>query len=128
MTMNKQRVAKELLAVARDLMAIEFDSDAALKKYLKDHPDSNKSNHSVKKTQGKKPNSDGNSGKGKKIDKIQSIVDSGKTHVLKDEDLLAFSKWLDNADWTGKDDGHYEKLRNESSKELRNRGFKASWR
>ena len=54
-TMNKIAVAKELLAIARELQAIEFPTQDAYDKYMKDHPDADKSNHSVKKTQEKAP-------------------------------------------------------------------------
>lgn len=41
------REAKELLRIARDLVAMEFPSETALHKYLKDHPGAEKSNHKV---------------------------------------------------------------------------------
>lgn len=40
-------VAKELLKIARNLIAMEFPSREALQKYLKDHPNAEKSNHKV---------------------------------------------------------------------------------
>jgi hypothetical protein len=52
--MNKKAIASELLLCAKDLLGMEFDSDAALKKYLKDHPGAEKSNHTVKKKDGEK--------------------------------------------------------------------------
>jgi hypothetical protein len=47
--MNKQMIASELLKCAKALVSMEFDSEEAMKKYLDDHPDADKSNHSVKK-------------------------------------------------------------------------------
>lgn len=47
--MNKKLVAEELLKVAKNLLSMEFDSQEALDKYLKDHPGADKSNHTVKK-------------------------------------------------------------------------------
>lgn len=47
LTMNRNLVAKELLAVARDLMAMDFPTQDAMDKYLKEHPDADKSNHRV---------------------------------------------------------------------------------
>lgn len=47
--MNKNLVAKELLKIAKLLTSTEFDSQEALNKYLKEHPDADKSNHTVKK-------------------------------------------------------------------------------
>ena len=49
--MDRLFVAAELLKVAKDLTAFEFPTDEALKKYLKDHPAANRSNHTVKKTE-----------------------------------------------------------------------------
>ena len=40
-------IARELLAVAKELMAIEFPTQDAMKKYLDEHPDADKSNHRV---------------------------------------------------------------------------------
>lgn len=48
-TMNKALVAKELLAIARDLIAIDFPTQDAYDKYMKEHPDADKSNHKVVK-------------------------------------------------------------------------------
>ena len=52
--MNKKLVAKELLMVARDLLAIDFPTDDAMSKYLKEHPGADKSRHRVVKTQEEK--------------------------------------------------------------------------
>jgi phosphopantetheinyl transferase (holo-ACP synthase) len=43
------KIAGEILAVAKLLMAREFATQEALDKYLKEHPDSDASKHSVKK-------------------------------------------------------------------------------
>ena len=48
--MNRTLVAKELLAIARELVAIDFPTQDAMDKYLKEHPDADKSNHKVVKT------------------------------------------------------------------------------
>lgn len=48
--MNKVKLASDLVKLAKDLMSIEFDSEDALKKYLKEHPKADKSKHKVKKT------------------------------------------------------------------------------
>jgi len=48
--MNRKLVASELLKVAQDLVAIDFPTDEAMKKYLDEHPDADKSNHKVVKT------------------------------------------------------------------------------
>jgi hypothetical protein len=41
------KVAHELLVVSRELMAIDFPSQDALDKYMKEHPDGDRSNHHV---------------------------------------------------------------------------------
>lgn len=47
--MNKIKAAKELLKLARELLAVEFPTQDAMDTYLKEHPDADRSNHSVKK-------------------------------------------------------------------------------
>ena len=47
--MNKQIIAKELLKLAKQLVSMEFDTQEALDKYMKEHPEGDRSNHSVKK-------------------------------------------------------------------------------
>jgi hypothetical protein len=48
--MDNKKIASDLIKVAQKLLAIEFDSQDAFDKYMKEHPDADKSNHSVKKT------------------------------------------------------------------------------
>lgn len=43
------RIAYELLMVAKELTSMEFPTQDALDKYLKDHPDANRSKHKVVK-------------------------------------------------------------------------------
>jgi len=50
LAMDRQRVARELVKIAKSLVSIEFPSQDALDKYLKEHPAADKGNHSVKKT------------------------------------------------------------------------------
>jgi hypothetical protein len=45
--MDKELVAKELLAIASDLQAAVFPSQNALREYLHEHPDSDRSKHKV---------------------------------------------------------------------------------
>jgi len=47
--MDNRKVARELVKIARSLVAIEFPSQDALDKYLKEHPKADRGNHSVKK-------------------------------------------------------------------------------
>jgi len=48
--MNRTLVAKELLAIAKELVAMEFPTQDAYDKYMKDHPDADKSLHTIKET------------------------------------------------------------------------------
>ena len=48
--MNRTVVAQKLLNIAKSLVAIEFPTQDAYDKYMKEHPDADKSNHSVVKT------------------------------------------------------------------------------
>lgn len=48
--MNEIAVARELLRVAKSLMAMDFPTQDAMDKYLKEHPDADKSNHKVVET------------------------------------------------------------------------------
>lgn len=53
--MGNIHIARELVKIAKNLVAIEFDTQDAYDKYMKDHPDADKSNHRVKKTERKEP-------------------------------------------------------------------------
>lgn len=53
--MDRILVAQELMKVAKDLMAIEFPTQDAYDKYMKEHPDADKSMHTIKKTEQKTP-------------------------------------------------------------------------
>ena len=53
--MNRIAVAKELVRMAKSLLAIEFDTQEAYDDYIKAHPDADKSNHSVKRQENKSP-------------------------------------------------------------------------
>lgn len=48
--MNRVATAKRLIEAARELLGMEFPSQDALDKYLKDHPDADRSNHRVVET------------------------------------------------------------------------------
>jgi hypothetical protein len=45
--MNEKIVARELLRMAKELIAIEFPTQEAMDKYLKEHPGADRSNHKV---------------------------------------------------------------------------------
>jgi len=46
---KKAAVAERLVRLAESLVAMDFDTPEAMKKYLHDHPDADKSRHHVKK-------------------------------------------------------------------------------
>jgi hypothetical protein len=48
--MDRRMIAKELLVLARELLSVDFPTQDAMDKYLKDHPDADKSNHRVVET------------------------------------------------------------------------------
>ena len=54
----KQRIASELLVMAKELIGMDFPTQDAMDKYLKDHPDADKSNHRVVKTEKTEPKKD----------------------------------------------------------------------
>jgi hypothetical protein len=59
-------LAKELLVLAKELLATDFPSKEALDEYLREHPDADRSNHKVVET--KKPM--------KPVKKDTSVLDS----------------------------------------------------
>ncbi len=56
--MNRELVASELLAVARELVAMDFPTQDAMDKYLKNHPDADRSNHKVVRNKNHPSNAD----------------------------------------------------------------------
>jgi predicted RNA-binding Zn-ribbon protein involved in translation (DUF1610 family) len=50
--MNKEMVAMEMLKLADTILATDFPTQEALDKYLKEHPDADRSNHKVVKDKG----------------------------------------------------------------------------
>ena len=53
--MNENFIANELAEIARELMAMEFPTKDAMEKYLKEHPEANKSKHRVVETKKEAP-------------------------------------------------------------------------
>lgn len=88
------RIANELLRLAKELVGMEFPTQDALDKYLKDHPDANKSNHKVKKTE-KKPS------KKKKVElpKREDVENAFRDHLsqtdrtVTKESMQAVMRW-----------------------------------
>jgi hypothetical protein len=48
--MNREAVANELLRIAEELVAMDFPTQDAYDKYMQDHPDADKSKHSIVET------------------------------------------------------------------------------
>lgn len=82
----KKSVAKDLLSVARDLVSMEFPSQEALDRYLKQHPDANTSNHTIKKKEDEKPSN------GKKHENAIRDHLSGTNRVTTKEDMFSVLK------------------------------------
>jgi hypothetical protein len=53
--MDRVMLAAEILKIAKSLVSIEFPTQDALDKYLKDHPDADRSNHKVVETKRQAP-------------------------------------------------------------------------
>jgi len=70
--MNRVLIAKEIMAIARILTSTEFDSQEAMNKYLREHPDADRSKHSVKKPAGGGSGGSGGPG-GKKVKPHKSL-------------------------------------------------------
>lgn len=85
------KLAHEVPELRKHLMpilsktAMEFDTEKALKKYLKEHPGADKSNHSVKKTEG---------GKSKGLDQsVKLKTDVAKLKGQRHWDKIQSSMW-----------------------------------
>lgn len=76
--MDNKNIAKEFLKVARNLCAVEFETTEALKKYLKEHPDADKSKHKVKKTNKPIPRK-----QKEKLEDLNKHAESGNTEMVK---------------------------------------------
>ena len=81
-------VAKELLAVMKELYAMEFPTQDALDKYLKDHPAADKAKHKVKETKEEKPEKEAPAEKGKGEKEAPAEKDKGK-EVPEGEDKVS---------------------------------------
>ena len=68
----------------RRRFAMEFPTDEALKKYLKDHPDADKSKHSVKK---KEEDGDASSGKPSGSKSVQDMTEGMPDELLSDSEV-----------------------------------------
>lgn len=78
---EKNMLAREIVRIAKQLMAIDFPTQDAMEKYLKDHPDANRSNHKVVKS----PNQPDKKGWKPETDKERK---EKETWLYKFEDLV----------------------------------------
>jgi hypothetical protein len=78
--MDRKMIAKELLAVAKELLSMEFPTKDALNKYLDEHPDADRGKHKVKETKKETPKETSQEApKGSRVDKVhKSILDKYK--------------------------------------------------
>ena len=53
--MDNKKIASQLLFMAREVLGMDFPTQDAFDKYMKDHPDANRSNHKVVKNDPSKP-------------------------------------------------------------------------
>ena len=53
--MDNKKIASQLLFMAREVLGMDFPTQDAFDKYMKDHPDANRSNHKVVKHDPSKP-------------------------------------------------------------------------
>ena len=89
--MNKAFVAKELLAIAKELVAMDFPTQDAMDKYLKEHPDADKSLHHVKETK-KEPAKSRNPESVRRVD----LDDFSETNSVKREEPESVRNYLGN--------------------------------
>jgi hypothetical protein len=54
-TMNTSKIASQLLFLAKEVLGMDFPTQDAFDKYMKEHPDANRSHHKVVKTNSGKP-------------------------------------------------------------------------
>ena len=81
-----EKVAKELARLARELMSMEFDTDEQLKQYLKEHPDADKSKHTVKKKEEDKGESKKTPTKKDVKDVVKKVTEKKKEFSQKEKD------------------------------------------
>jgi hypothetical protein len=53
--MDNKKIARRLLFMAKEVLGMDFPTQDALDKYLKDHPDADRSNHKVVETKKDEP-------------------------------------------------------------------------
>ena len=83
--MYKNNIAKQLVKIAKELVSIEFATKQQLNKYLKQHPEANPKNHSVKENTSVSVN------KSSEITKLQKFFGTSAKNIAqttKDERVL----------------------------------------
>lgn len=86
-SMDNRKIASRLLFLAKEVMGMDFPSQDALDKYLKDHPDADKSNHKVVKTEKKDDMADHPYNQMRKRDNDEKMKEIGKHYKKDPKDL-----------------------------------------
>lgn len=93
--MDRKMIAGELLKMAKELVGMEFPTQEALDKYLKDHPDANRSNHKVKETKRTPSSLKGKGLVGPVYDEFKSLEKMDKKTKEDHVDKMIESKGID---------------------------------
>jgi hypothetical protein len=102
------KVASSLIKLAKELMAVDFPTQEAMDKYLKDHPDADRSNHKVVKTESKTEDHPYNQHQKRlnehRENEIKKHLGKKPTDELSHEDIQKFheSGGSNKVDWHGK--------------------------
>ena len=126
--MDNKKIASQLLFMARELIGMDFPTQDAFDKYMKEHPDANRSNHrvvktpdavSVKKEEPVKKYDFSPESYFKSNPKHKDAVDSAK------EELKKFKEtWQKQEDFEKERDSIVADLRAEMDKAKKDRGLK----
>ena len=101
---DKPELRKHLIPILRKV-AIEFPNEEALKEYMKEHPDADPHNHSVKKEEPKK--------EGPKQEKVEDPTESEIEEASKDRRIL--DKLVDGG-YLSEDDTDVDEVLDETDK------------
>ena len=91
--MNRIAVAQELVRIAEMMTAIDFDTQDAFDKYMKEHPDADKSNHKVVEKKEEPAKKDAPAGRVTKWGELSTVMEKhskgwAKPHFDKIDKLL----------------------------------------
>jgi hypothetical protein len=114
--MDNSKLAKELLFLAKEVLGMDFPTQDAFDKYMKEHPDANRSNHKVVKTD--KKDSPAKKYETKKSDELKApdsiggkptnekawgaCVEMAKAQKAWGQKTVKDKKWMDEASETSR--------------------------